>query len=132
LPSIIGSERIRVDAEWVGAIRHSDDELEQFRGRSALDQQEYRAEPMREALEHAGYDTAGHGPKGFAAVAGRGGLLPPMECGTYLVDQAMVEELRVARRGEHACNLGAVLALKFAHAAGVNAYIVDPVTVDEW
>jgi butyrate kinase len=44
----------------------------------------------------------------------------------------MVEELRRALRGEHASNLGAVLALRFAHAAGVNAYIVDPVTVDEW
>src|ERR1035437_3023180 len=44
----------------------------------------------------------------------------------------MVEELRLARRGEHACNLGAVLALRFARAAGVHAYIVDPVTVDEW
>ena len=44
----------------------------------------------------------------------------------------MVEELRQARRGEHASNLGAVLALEFAKAAGVNAYIVDPVTVDEW
>jgi butyrate kinase len=43
-----------------------------------------------------------------------------------------VEELRRARRGEHAANLGAVLALQFAAAAGVNAYIVDPVTVDEW
>ena len=65
-------------------------------------------------------------------MAGRGGLLPPMECGTYLVDEAMVEELRLARRGEHASNLGALLALRFAAAAGVNAYIVDPVTVDEW
>ena len=68
----------------------------------------------------------------FAGVAGRGGLLPPVACGTYLVDEAMVEELQMARRGEHASNLGAVLALRFADAAGVNAYIVDPVTVDEW
>ncbi len=60
------------------------------------------------------------------------GCLPPMGCGTYLVDDAMVEELRQARLGEHAANLGAVLALQFAAAAGVNAYIVDPVTVDEW
>jgi butyrate kinase len=55
-----------------------------------------------------------------------------MECGTYLVDGTMVEELRRARRGEHASNLGAVLALRFATAASVKAYIVDPVTVDEW
>ena len=55
-----------------------------------------------------------------------------MACGTYLVNEAMVEEVKLARLGEHASNLGALLALKFAQAAGVNAYIVDPVTVDEW
>jgi butyrate kinase len=55
-----------------------------------------------------------------------------MASGTYLVDEAMVEELRLARRGEHASNLGALLALRFAKASGVNAYIVDPVSVDEW
>src|SRR5215469_13806693 len=76
---------------------------------------------------HAGFEV-----RRFAAVAGRGGFLPPLPCGTYLVDEAMVEELRRAQRGEHASNLGAVLALRFAHAAGVNAYIVDPVTADEW
>ncbi len=117
----------RGGAEWVSALRHRDEELEQFRGHSALAQLEFRAGQIRRALEDSGYDA-----KAFAAVAGRGGLLPPMACGTYLVDEAMVEELRLARRGEHASNLGAVLALKFARAAGVNAYIVDPVTVDEW
>jgi butyrate kinase len=55
-----------------------------------------------------------------------------MQCGAWLVDHTMIEELRQARRGEHPCNLGAVLALHFAQAAGVNAYIVDPVSVDEW
>ena len=117
----------REGPEWTGAIGHRDEELDKFRGMSALAQLEYRAAPLKRALQEAGYDVAQ-----FAAVAGRGGLLPPMECGTYLVDDVMVEELRRARRGEHACNLGAVLALKFARAAGVKAYIVDPVTVDEW
>lgn len=114
-------------AEWVSTIHHADEELEQFRGHSALAQLEFRAGQLRRELESAGFDL-----KRWAATAGRGGLLPPMQCGTYLVDDAMVEELRLARRGEHACNLGAVLALKFAREAGVNAYIVDPVTVDEW
>ncbi len=108
-------------------IQHEDGELAQFRGQSALTQLEFRARLIRSALSEAGF-AAGS----FAAVAGRGGLLPPMECGAYLVDEAMVEELRLARRGEHASNLGAVLALEFAKASGVNAYIVDPVTVDEW
>ena len=113
--------------EWVGTISHPDEELAKFRGTSALAQLEYRAAPLAAALENAGYNL-----RQFAAVGGRGGLLPPMECGTYQVDSAMVEELRLARRGEHACNLGAVLALKFARIAAVAAYIVDPVTVDEW
>lgn len=88
---------------------------------------DYRTEMIAAALEQFGYR-----PNSVAAVAGRGGLLPPVTCGTYLVDEAMVEELRLARRGEHASNLGALLALRFAQAAGVNAYIVDPVTADEW
>jgi butyrate kinase len=114
-------------AEWATTVQHGDEEIEQFRGRSMLARTGYRAGVIEKALAAARYDV-----KQFAAVGGRGGFLPPMACGTYLVDDAMVEELRLARRGEHASNLGAVLALRFAQAAGVNAYIVDPVTVDEW
>ncbi len=114
-------------AEWVSSVHHGDEEIDQFRGRSMLARTGYRAALIEKALAAAGYET-----KDFAAVGGRGGLLPPMACGTYLVDDALIEELRLARRGEHASNLGAVLALRFAQAAGVNAYIVDPVTVDEW
>jgi butyrate kinase len=119
-------------AEWVRTIAHGDEELRQFRGRPMLARLAYRSGLIRKALDDAGYNESGRDGERFAAVAGRGGLLPPMECGTYLVDEAMVKELRLARRGEHACNLGALLALEFAEAAGVNAYIVDPVTVDEW
>lgn len=114
-------------AEWVTAVLHSDDELEQFRGRSTLAQADFRAALIANGLQQAGFDL-----RGFAAVGGRGGFLPPLPCGAYLVDDAMVEELRRAPRGEHASNLGAVLALRFARQAGVNAYIVDPVTSDEW
>ena len=122
----------RAGEEMSWNIHHGDDEIERFRGRPMLDRLEYRAEKIETALAEAGFDPKGKGAECWAAVAGRGGLLPPMECGTYLVDEAMVEELRRARRGEHASNLGAPLALRFARAAGVQAYIVDPVTVDEW
>jgi butyrate kinase len=108
-------------------VQHDDAELEQFRGCSTLAQADFRAGLIAHALAAAGYDA-----RRLAAVGGRGGFLPPLPCGTYLVDGAMVEELRLAKRGEHACNLGGVLALRFARAAGVNAYIVDPVTADEW
>jgi butyrate kinase len=117
----------RQGAEWVRTVRHGDEELARFGGRPMIARLEYRAEMIAQALEQSGYQ-----PAKVAAVAGRGGLLPPVACGTYLVDEAMIEELRLARRGEHASNLGALLALRFAQAAGVSAYIVDPVTADEW
>ncbi len=117
----------RQGAKWVRTVRHGDEELRLFGGRPMIARLEYRLEMITGALEAEDY-SAGR----LAAVAGRGGLLPPVTCGTYVVDEAMVEELGLARRGEHASNLGALLALKFAQAAGVNAYIVDPVTADEW
>jgi butyrate kinase len=123
----------RAGEELTRNIHHGDDEIARFRDRPMLDRLDYRAGLIEAALYEAGFTPRGKSAEcPWAAVAGRGGLLPPMECGTYLVDDAMVEELRRARRGEHACNLGAVLALRFARSAGVNAYIVDPVTVNEW
>jgi len=118
--------------ELVRTIRHGDADRARFHGLPMLAQLEFRAALVERELDAAGYSQAGLGVARFAAVAGRGGFLPRLSCGTYLVDEAMLEELRLARRGEHASNLGAPLALRFARPAGVNAYIVDPVTVDEW
>ena len=69
---------------------------------------------------------------GIHAVAGRGGLLRPLKGGTYRVTEAMLSDLEEARYGEHASNLGPILAQRFGEALGVPAYIVDPVTVDEY
>jgi butyrate kinase len=117
----------RRGAEWVRIVRHGDEELRRFGDRPMVARLEYRAAMIARALEELGYAA-----DQVAGVAGRGGLLPPLPCGTYLVDGAMVDELYLARRGEHASNLGALLALRFAQAADVEAYIVDPVTADEW
>jgi butyrate kinase len=117
----------REGAELERTIRHGDEELARFSGRPIVARLDYRAGLIESALEEAGYKAVL-----FAAVAGRGGMLPPMSSGAYLVDEAMVEELQLARRGEHASNLGALLALRFARASGVSAYVVDPVSVDEW
>ena len=114
-------------SELVKNIRHSDTELESFRGRPILDQQEFRCSQIAAALSNARQNL-----RELDAVVGRGGLLPPLESGTYVVNEEMLEELRLARRGEHASNLGALLAHNVAQKAGVQAYIVDPVSVDEW
>ena len=115
--------------EFVRTVHHSDEDLAQFHGHSVLDQLDYRAGQIKSELQKAGY---GAGASEFDAIVGRGGLLPPVASGTYLVDEVMIEQLRLARRGEHASNLGAVLAHLFAKEGGVNAYVVDPVSVDEW
>ncbi|MBN2201133.1 butyrate kinase [bacterium] len=70
-------------------------------------------------------------PASLDAVVGRGGLLRPMEGGTYAVDDRMAEDLRTAAEGEHASNLGGLIARVIADQAGISAYIVDPVVVDE-
>ncbi len=113
--------------EFIKNIRHSEAEMAQFRGRPILDQQ-----PLRSAQVEAALIEAGHNVGELNAVVGRGGLLPALASGTYTVNEEMLEELRAARRGEHASNLGAFLAYDLAKKAGVQAYIVDPVSVDEW
>jgi len=66
-----------------------------------------------------------------AAVVGRGGLLHPIEGGTYVVNEEMIEDLRNEVQGEHASNLGGLIANEIAQKAGCKAFIVDPVVVDE-
>jgi butyrate kinase len=65
------------------------------------------------------------------AIVGRGGMLKPIEGGTYLVNQTMIDYMKEAPRGEHASNLGCVIAKELADTVGIPAYIVDPVAVDE-
>jgi butyrate kinase len=113
--------------DFVKNIRHSDSEMAEFRGRPILDQQQFRSAQIQATLREAG-----HNPHELHAVVGRGGLLPALASGTYVVNEEMLEELRLARRGEHAANLGAFLANDIAHKAGIQAYVVDPVSVDEW
>jgi butyrate kinase len=109
------------------AVGHGDGELAAYRNRAILDQLEMRVEAVLGALGAAGVE-----PVSLAAVVGRGGLLRPLASGTYRVSDAMLADLRAARRGEHASNLGAFLATRLAEPAGCPAFIVDPVSVDEW
>lgn len=93
---------------------------------SVLDQLGQRFELIRETLNEKGIL-----PDSFNAVVGRGGILAPIPSGTYVVTKEMTDYLTEAPRGEHASNLGAFIALKFAEMSGCKAYIVDPVSVDE-
>lgn len=67
----------------------------------------------------------------LSSVVGRGGLMRPIPSGVYNVNNAMLEDLSSGKYGEHASNLGAIIAQRVATAANIRAYIVDPVVVDE-
>ena len=68
----------------------------------------------------------------LSAIVGRGGLLKPIPSGVYEVNQAMMDDLYHGRQGEHASNLGGLLAFDLAKVIpGCKAFIADPVVVDE-
>lgn len=105
-------------------LRHSTDEICKYE--KIADQFEFRKTVIEEALAEGGIEI-----KSLSAVVGRGGLLKPIAGGTYKVSAEMMEDLRVGVLGEHASNLGGLIAHEIAAEAGVEAFIVDPVVVDE-
>ncbi|MFW5489314.1 MAG: butyrate kinase [Desulfovibrio sp.] len=105
-------------------ISHPKEELSRFP--RVLDQKEYRkAAVLQSMADHPPV------PKTLDAVIGRGGLLRPLTGGVYKVDSVMLDDLAAARYGEHACNLGGIIADELAEQFGCSAYIVDPVVTDE-
>ena len=105
-------------------IKHSVEEIAKFDRIS--DQFSYRKETILNELKNEGIDLTG-----LSAVVGRGGLLHPLTSGVYEVNEAMIADLTAASYGEHACNLGGLIANDIAKEYGVKAYIADPVVVDE-
>jgi butyrate kinase len=66
------------------------------------------------------------------AFVGRGGPLKPLEGGTYNINEKMLEDLSSCKYSNHASNLGALIAHKFAKEYNKPAFVVDPVTVDNF
>lgn len=66
------------------------------------------------------------------AVVGRGGLLPPVKAGGYLVNQAMKDRILKGPISPHASNMGALIADAVAAPLGIPAYIYDAVSSDEF
>lgn len=106
-------------------VEHHGDDLKKFDRIFA--QRAYRRELVLTALAEAGIK-----PESLSAVVGRGGLMKPLTSGTYAVNDQMVHDLEFAAQGEHASNLGAALSLDLARERGIPAFIVDPVSIDEF
>ncbi len=105
-------------------ISHSAEELAPYP--KIVDQKGFRKDIVLRALEGRGVATPG-----LAAVIGRGGLLPPIPSGVYRVNEKMLDDLYRGVQGEHASNLGGLIADEIARPLGIPAFIVDPVVVDE-
>jgi butyrate kinase len=111
---------------FVREIQHTPDELAPFAGRRITDQYDFRKRAVLQALAEHGLAASD-----LDAVCGRGGLLRPIPHGTYRVGQEILADLRAGVGGDHASNLGGLIAHELAAPAGRPAFIVDPVVVDE-
>ena len=105
-------------------LRHTTEEISQYA--TIADQKDFRKKIITDLLEEKGFDI-----KSLNVVVGRGGMLKPIPGGTYAVTDALLEDLKVGVQGQHASNLGGILAREIGDSIGVPSYIVDPVVVDE-
>ena len=112
-------------ARWSEALEHSARERARFA--RVVDQLDWRAAAVAAVVSRNGLRG-----QTLDAVVGRGGLLRPVQGGTYVVTDAMVADLEAARYGEHASNLGALLAHRLGLEHDKPAFVVDPVTTDEF
>ncbi len=104
-------------------LTHSADDLGRYP--AIIDQYDFRLNAVEQFLSDNQIDD-------LAAVVGRGGLLKPMASGTYSVNETMKADLRRGVQGQHASNLGGLLAAGIAEPRQIPAFIVDPVAVDEF
>lgn len=93
---------------------------------SLKDEFEIRKTLINEALEDNAFDA-----RLLSAAVGRGGMLPPVNAGGYLVNEDMKRRLIRGPVPKHASNLGALLAEAVAKPLGIPAYIYDAVSSDE-
>lgn len=105
-------------------LRHSTEEISRYE--TIFDQKDFRRKIITDLLESKNFDI-----KSLGVVVGRGGMLKPIAGGTYEVTEELLADLKTGVQGQHASNLGGILAKELADSIGVPAYIVDPVVVDE-
>lgn len=105
-------------------LRHSTEEIAQYA--SIVDQKDFRKQIIIDLLKEKDFDI-----NSLQVIVGRGGMLKPIPGGTYAVSDELLEDLKIGKQGQHASNLGGILAREIGDSIGVPSYIVDPVVVDE-
>ncbi|HBZ25075.1 MAG TPA: butyrate kinase [Rikenellaceae bacterium] len=110
---------------FVTTLRHTSQELALFN--SITEQFEFRKETILKTLKDNEIDL-----NSIEMIVGRGGLIKPIKAGVYEVNEQMIIDLQVGVGGEHASNLGGLIAHSIAkEIKGCRAFIADPVVVDE-
>jgi butyrate kinase len=107
-------------------LQHRVEDLAPFEGQSITAQFAFRKAAVLNFLSAHGYRI-----EDLEAVSARGGLLRPIPHGTYRVNDKMKDDLLAGLGGEHASNLGALIADELVRGTDKPAYITDPVVVDE-
>lgn len=105
-------------------LRHPTEEIVKYA--HITDQLDFRKNIILDFLKEKNFDM-----KSLDVIVGRGGLLKPIPSGTYAVTDALLADLKAGVQGEHASNLGGILARELGDSLGIPSYIVDPVVVDE-
>ena len=105
-------------------LRHSTEEIAQYA--SIVDQKDFRKKIIMDLLAEKDFDI-----HSLQVIVGRGGMLKPIPGGTYAVSDDLLHDLKIGKQGQHASNLGGILAREIGDEIGVPSYIVDPVVVDE-
>ena len=110
---------------FIKNIKHSSEDLEGFQ--KITDQSDFRRDIILNTLKENNIDI-----KTLTVIIGRGGLIKPIPSGIYKVNELLKEHLTIGYTGEHASNLGGLIADNIAQSIGLDAaYIADPVVVDE-
>ena len=105
-------------------LRHTTEEISRYA--TIVDQKDFRKKIITDLLAEKNFDI-----KTLGVVVGRGGMLKPIPGGTYAVTDELLQDLKMGKQGQHASNLGGILAREIGDEIGVPSYIVDPVVVDE-
>ena len=105
-------------------VHHAKGELDGFK--SIIEQKDMRRSVVLNLLKSHGVEMGS-----LDAVVGRGGLIEPIDSGTYRISKRMLQDLINSTAAVHASALGGIIAEEIGRMAGVPSYVVDPIVVDE-
>jgi len=113
-----------IEPVFMKNISHPGEDLAQYK--TVLEQKGYRMKMIKDELARNNFPL-----ENMELIMGRSGMVKPVSEGVYHINKKMVNDLERNIVGRHVTNLGGLMAYDFASEIGKNAYIANPVVVDE-